>query len=189
MNRDQARQIFEQQFFRSLGESGISLSALPPEQLKVLTTATSDAVFAILAETLNTLDQAGNPPAGAPPAGADASPDDGDAHHEKILWEGRPYLSIGTKYVLTSTRLRIFRGILSHNLEEIELIRIRDTKVQQNTGERMVNIGDIILYSNDPTTPEFELSNVHNPLEVRELMRKAILDEKERRRFGYREEL
>jgi hypothetical protein len=78
---------------------------------------------------------------------------------------------------------------LSHNLEEIELIRIRDTKVQQNTGERMVNIGDIILYSNDPTTPEFELSNVHNPLEVRELMRKAILDEKERRRFGYREEL
>ena len=104
-------------------------------------------------------------------------------------WHGRPYLTIGIRYELTSQRLRVIRGILGKNIEEIELVRVRDTKVKQHVGERTLNVGDVTLYSNDPSTPEITLHNVRSPLNVRELIRKATLDEKTRRGLYYREEM
>jgi uncharacterized membrane protein YdbT with pleckstrin-like domain len=108
---------------------------------------------------------------------------------EVTLWTGRPYLTIGTRYQLTSQRLRIFRGVLGQQIEEIELIRVRDTKVKQHAGERMLNVGDITIYSADPSTPEVVLHNVRHPVEVRELIRRAVMDEKARRGMYYREDI
>jgi uncharacterized membrane protein YdbT with pleckstrin-like domain len=106
-----------------------------------------------------------------------------------MLWHGRPYLSIGTRYELTSQRLRIYRGILGNQIEEIELIRVKDSRIKQHVGERMLNIGDVSVISADSSTPEFVMQNVHDPLYVRELLRKAVMDEKARRGLYYREDL
>ena len=63
---------------------------------------------------------------------------------------------------------------------------IRD---RQNVGERMFDIGDITVVSGDASSPTKVLYNVRNPVEVRELIRKAVFDERERRGLRYREEM
>lgn len=108
---------------------------------------------------------------------------------EKLLWRGRPYLTVGTIYELTTQRVRIIRGIIGNNIEEIELVRVRDTKVTQSAGERMFDVGDITILSSDASTPEKTLWNVRNPLEVRELLRKAVIVERDRRKMIYREDM
>ncbi len=115
------------------------------------------------------------------------SADDDDA--ESLLWSGRPYLSIGTRYELTSQRLRIIRGIFGRDFEETELVRVRDTSVSQHLGERALDIGDVTVVSNDPQQPQIVLRNIKDPVEVREIIRKATLLEKERRNLAYREEM
>lgn len=106
-----------------------------------------------------------------------------------MLWSGRPYLSIGTRYELTSQRLRIIRGIFGRDFQEIELVRVRDTSVSQHLGERALDIGDVTVLSNDPQQPEVVLRNIKDPIEVRELIRTATLTEKKRRNLAYREEM
>lgn len=213
MHRDEFRTIVTEQVKRSLSENQAVITALPDSQLQPLITAIADGVFAAL-ETV--LDETPTPPiapyaASASAAGAASlaalppgtvtvseptgvpvrSPNDPspDSTVEAPLWRGRPYLTIGTIYELTSQRLRIIRGIVSNNIEEIELVRVRDTNVKQNVGERMFDIGDITVVSGDASSPTKVLYNVRNPVEVRELIRKAVFDERGRRGLRYREEM
>lgn len=111
------------------------------------------------------------------------------SNDEVLLWRGRPYMTIGRIYELTSQRLRVINGVVSNQIEEIELVRVRDTKVTQNVGERMFDIGDITIISGDVTTPVKVLFNVKDPVTVRELIRKAVYEERERRRMLYREDI
>jgi len=108
---------------------------------------------------------------------------------EVQIWRGRPYMTVGTIYELTTQRIRIIKGILGNRIEEVELVRVRDTKYKQHLGERMLDVGDITVISTDPTTPELVLNNIKNPIEVREMIRKATIDEKNRRGLRYREEM
>jgi hypothetical protein len=180
------RQLVTGQFYQSLGESGIAVNSIPPDQLKAIIAALADGVFAALAsiETeSNGPDGAGPDPGPSPAAPTQGGPE------ERLLWRGRPYLTLGTRYELTNQRLRILRGLIGNTVEEIELVRVRDTKVKQHMGERMLNVGDITILSADQTTPTFELRNVTDPMGVRELIRKAVMEEKERRGMRYREDM
>ena len=80
---------------------------------------------------------------------------------------------------MTSQRLRILRGILGNQIEELNDCA-RDTKVKQHMGERLFDVGDIRV-SADSVTPTVMLNNVRNPVEVRELIRKAVQVERQRR--------
>lgn len=184
MEQEAFRKAVTAQFYDSLAASGVEISAIPQAQLQVVVNALADSVFAALGDLLD--EESNVPPAGGKPAGGESTV---AQEPETSIWRGRPYLTIGTRYELTTQRLRIFHGILGKHLEEIELVRVRDTKVAQNPGERALNIGDITVFSNDPSTPEIKLRNISNPLEVREMIRKAMLVEKERRGLHYREEM
>lgn len=173
MNRDQVRDIVNRTFYSSLEESKTDLNALPPGQLQGLVRAVSDSMFAVL-ESLEESPEAS--PSGV--AGND---------EEVVLWTGRPLMTLRVRYELTSQRLRIYRGLIGRDIEEIDLIRVRDTKVKQHAGERTINIGDITVFSTDTNNPEIILSNVDKPLEVREIIRKAYLAEQERRGLRYRD--
>jgi hypothetical protein len=114
---------------------------------------------------------------------------DATTMEETLIWRGRPYLTLGTVYELTSQRLRVIRGIASNAIDEVELVRVRDTKVKQSAAERLFRIGDITIASDDAMTPQLMLVNVTNPVDVREAIRKAVYEERERRKLLYREEL
>lgn len=179
MNRDRVRDIVNRSFYSSLEESKTDLSALPPGQLQGLVRAFSDSLFAVLEE----LEEPPPPvPIEAPPGGSGENGDE-----ERVIWSGRPFMTLRVRYELTTQRLRIYRGLIGRAIEEIDLIRVRDTKVKQHAGERAINIGDITVLSSDKSSPEIVLHNVDSPLEVREMIRKTYLAEQERRGLRYRD--
>ena len=175
MNKDQIRDTVNRTFYASLEESGTEISAIPPGQMQALVGAMSDSIYAVM----EGLDEQ------TPVTGELQVAEEGD---EQVLWTGKPLMTLGEKYELTSQRLRIFRGVFARNLEEIDLVRIRDTKVKQHLGERMAGVGDVTIFSTDKNNPEIVLNNVKNPVEVRETIRKAYLAEQERRGLPFREE-
>lgn len=182
MHRDQFRQIVSDQVQKTLAEKGVAISAIPAAEMQSLVEAISDGVFTALVATLEEDDAAA---ASRPAASAAPIP---HTETEKLLWRGRPYLTLGTIYELTTARLRIIRGLFSNNIEELELVRVRDTTMKQGPGERLLDLGDVTVISADATAPEIMLRNVRNPLEVRETIRSAVLAERERRGLRYREE-
>jgi hypothetical protein len=187
MKRNQVRQVITAQFHQSLAENRIQIQSIPPDELQAIVDALADGVFAAFAAVE---DEAEVPVTSQPEASPAAAPAPaGGDDEEQLLWRGRPYLSIGVIYELTTQRLRIIRGIFGNTIDEVELVRVKDTRVQQHAGERMLDVGDITVISTDASTPEKTLDNVRNPLEVRELIRKATMEEKRRRGLLYREEL
>lgn len=197
MQQEDVRKTVAAQFYKSLNERGVQVTAIPSDQLDAMVAALADSLFAVI-DTLEGEDD--TQPSAAEPPSTTAEPPRGDPEdrphateatpgEEVRLWKGRPYLTIGTRYEVTSQRIRIYRGILGNTIEEIELIRVKDTKVKQHVGERMLNVGDITVFSADPSTPDFVLHNVRHPIDVRELIRKAVLSEKERRGMYYREDI
>jgi len=190
MQHQDVRSAVTAQFYRSLAESGVQISAIPQVELQAMVNALADGLIAGLAalEDEDAAAARGVAASRMTPAGLAASSAD-EVHEETMLWGGRPYLSIGTRYELTSQRLRIIRGIFGRDFQEIELVRVRDTSVSQHLGERALDIGDVTVLSNDPQQPEVVLRNIKDPIEVRELIRTATLTEKKRRNLAYREEM
>lgn len=170
MDKERFRNEFSQAFYRSLEEGGIEVTAVPAAQLQALARACGDAVFA----TLHSLDDT---PVRTP---------SGD--QEQLLWEGKPWMTLGVRYELTSQRLRIYRGIFSRSLHEIDLIHVREATFTQHVGERLANIGDVTLVTGNAEHPEVRLENVKDPAQVREIIRGAYLAEQKRRGLRYREE-
>jgi hypothetical protein len=203
MQREQVRNLVAQQFNRSLAESGVQITAIPQPQLRAIVDALADSLFAVIdaieeegmdaATPIGTVSSVSSSAIGAASTratpGESADSPTGSTSDETLLWRGRPYLTIGTRYELTNQRLRVFRGILGNQIEEVELIRVKDTRVKQHVGERLLNVGDISVLSADSTTPEIILHNVHDPLDVRELIRKTVMEEKTRRGIRYREDI
>jgi hypothetical protein len=176
MLKEDMRRVLSARFYQSLAESGVEVTAIPQQQLQAIVSALSDGII----EVIDKLDDNDSE---VIPAAVNATDE------EKLLWTGKPYLSIGVRYELTSQRLRISRGLLGRSVEEIELVRVRDTSITQHLGERALNVGDIEVFSNDPSDPTIKLHNVKQANEVRELIRKAVMAERKRRGFAYREEM
>ena len=185
MDRNQIRQVVTSQFYQSLAESGVQVKSIPQNELQEIITTLADSIFAVFSAVDDT-------PRGPVPTGQAGAPNpaaDDQSFEEKLVWRGRPYLTIGTIYELTTQRLRIIQGLFGQTVQEIELVRVKDTAVKQHVGERLLDIGDIIIISDDATTPQVVLNNIPNPVEVRELIRKATMEEKQRRGIRYRVEL
>ncbi len=189
MDEQQVRQIITARFYQSLSDSDVEISAIPQAQLQAIVNALADGLFAALDAMESEVEQSAATARAPAPATYPADAADDHVETEELLWSGRPYLSIGVRYELTTQRIRLIRGLLGRSYHEIELVRVRDTSVTQHLGERALNVGDVAIVSNDPSHPEVTLHNVKNPMELREMIRKATIREKERRGLHFREEM
>jgi hypothetical protein len=155
---------------------------LPQEELDQLVGAITDGVLKEVDDILSE--------ASGRPASATAEVEmDSDDDEERVLWEGRPFLSLSVHYQVTSERVRITEGLLGKEREDIELVRIQDIDHKQNLTERMLNIGDVYIRSHDPSQPEVVLNNISNPMEVHEVLRRALLKARKKYNLSYREEM
>lgn len=75
-------------------------------------------------------------------------------------------------YVLTNQRLIIISGIISKNVDEIELFRIIDSSAEQSLIDIWANIGTIYVNSTD-LTGRIRMVKIPNPHFVRDSMRQA----------------
>ncbi|MBI1879292.1 MAG: PH domain-containing protein [Chloroflexi bacterium] len=168
--------------WQAIAQSGVDMSSLPQGDMDRLIGAITEGV---LKEMDDFLSQA----SGQPAAVAKGSADDDDDEAEKVLWEGRPFLSLSVHYRITSERVRITEGMLGKDREDIELVRVQDIDLTQGLTERMLGIGDIHIRSHDKSNPSVTLNNVSNPTEVHEILRRAMLKARKKYNVSFREEM
>ena len=62
------------------------------------------------------------------------------------------FQNLATTYELTEDRLILHRGIVNKSLDEIELYRVKDVRVEFSLIAQWAGIGTIVLESSDETT-------------------------------------
>jgi uncharacterized membrane protein YdbT with pleckstrin-like domain len=86
-----------------------------------------------------------------------------------------------TRYEVTSQRIRVRRGILTKRLDELELYRANDTSLIEPLSLRMFGLGTIEVRTVDATTPTTYLEAIHGARDVREKLRIAIEECRDRK--------
>ena len=112
--------------------------------------------------------------------------------NKQILWQDRKRPIFGlplsfTKYKLLEDKLLIDTGVLSVNQEEIRLYRIMDVTLKRSIWQRIFGVGTIHCCSADKSTPEFEIKDIKNSFEVKELLSNQIEKERDAKRVSGRE--
>jgi uncharacterized membrane protein YdbT with pleckstrin-like domain len=90
-----------------------------------------------------------------------------------------------TEYELTTQRLRTRRGVFNKHLDELELYRVRDYKLEQPFFLRLFSLSTLILQTSDRSNPTLVLKAIPRGEVLREEMRTYV--EEARLRRGVRE--
>lgn len=169
--------------WKAIAQSGVDVSSIPQKEMDKLVGAITDSALLFVDHML---EQMRNEAISAAP---DSEAPQEDNNSERILWEGRPFLSLVEHYRVTNERIRITRGLLGQAREDIELVRIQDIDQKQHVAERLMSIGDIFVRSHDPSEPEVVLRNVTDPVNVHEIIRRAVLAARKSYRLSFQEEM
>jgi len=79
-----------------------------------------------------------------------------------------------TRYKLSLRRIEFERGILSKQVDSLELWRVLDLKFSQNVFDRMLGVAKITVVSTDQSTPELVLYGLPNGRAIFERLRDAV---------------
>ncbi len=88
-----------------------------------------------------------------------------------------------TLYTVTNQRILFEQGILSKSLSEIDLRSLDDTQFFQSFTDRILGIGNVTLVSSDKTLPVTVLRGVHDPRNLREIIRSRAYQVSQRQVF------
>ena len=80
------------------------------------------------------------------------------------------------RYELTSERLKIRSGVLNKELEELELYRVRDYRLEQPFWLRLFSLGNVTVTTTDVSQPQVTLRAIADSERVRELIRRNVED-------------
>ena len=99
-----------------------------------------------------------------------------------ILWKWLE--NMASKYEITEERLVIRRGIISKSIDEIELYRIKDVRIDFSIINQLAGIGRITISSSDETTRDGDLvlSSIERARERRETLRRLVDTARQKRR-------
>ena len=103
----------------------------------------------------------------------------------KRLWCGLPWTF--TVYSLSDDRFFIKRGFLSIQEDEVRLYRIKDLSLKRSLGQRIFGLGTIRVCSSDSTLRDFEIKNIKNSENVKELFSEYVEKERDRKHVSMRE--
>ena len=100
-----------------------------------------------------------------------------------ILWHDRKrYFGLPisfTKYSMSEDRLFVETGLLNLSQDEVRLYRILDLQLKRSLGQRIFGVGSIIVSSSDKSLGKFEIRNIKNSANVKEML--SVQVEQQRR--------
>lgn len=97
-----------------------------------------------------------------------------------LIWR---YLVVRTQvFELTSERLRLTRGVINQKIDEIELYRVKDSQMVRPWWMRLTGLASIVMETSDRTLPNLVIPAIHGGEQVRELLRKHVELERDRKR-------
>ena len=99
-----------------------------------------------------------------------------------VLW--RWLENMGAKYEITEERLIIRRGIFSKSIDEVELYRVKDCRIDFSLINQLAGIGRITIASSDETTRagNLVLAGIDRAQERRETLRRLVDAARQKRR-------
>ena len=77
-------------------------------------------------------------------------------------------------FEFTSERIRIYKGVFNQEIDEVELYRVKDTKIQKPFWLRLFGLSTIILSTSDRSCPTVEIAAVKDGPGIREKLRKQV---------------
>jgi len=83
-----------------------------------------------------------------------------------------------TRYRLTSQRIIMESGLLGKRIDEIELFRVKDTRLHQSLVQRIVGLGDIEIISTD-VSGSYRITMLPGAREKREQIRTLAMRARE----------
>ncbi|SDI54141.1 PH domain-containing protein [Pseudobutyrivibrio sp. 49] len=108
-----------------------------------------------------------------------------------ILWHDRKRhfglpLSF-TKYSMSEDRLFVETGFFNLVQNEVRLYRILDLQLKRSLGQRIFGVGSIFVSSSDKNLGTFEIRNVKNSANVKEMLSVQVEQQREAKRVVGRE--
>lgn len=87
-----------------------------------------------------------------------------------------------TKYSITENRLIVESGFFNLKEEEILLYRVADLSLSRTLWQRIFGVGTICIKSSDRSSPHFDMVNVKNAQQVKEMLFEQIETCKDKKR-------
>lgn len=93
------------------------------------------------------------------------------------------YLTVRTRgFELTSERLKITSGVINQHVDEIELYRVKDSQLMRSWWMRLTGLASVNLETSDRTMPKLVIPAIHGGAEMRELLRKQVEIQRDKKR-------
>lgn len=88
----------------------------------------------------------------------------------------------GLVFELTNERLRITRGVINQQVDEIELYRIKDSFLLRVWWMRLVGLASISLETSDRTMQKLVIPAIAGGMEMREILRQQVEAQRDKKR-------
>jgi uncharacterized membrane protein YdbT with pleckstrin-like domain len=94
------------------------------------------------------------------------------------------FQNVAAKYEVTEERLIVRRGIFIKSIDEVELYRVKDVRINFSLINQMADIGAISITSSDETTRggDLVLRDIKRARERREMLRRLVDTARQKRR-------
>ena len=77
-------------------------------------------------------------------------------------------------YELTTERLRVYEGVFNQEINEVELYRVKDTRLLRPLWMRLFGFSTLEMTTSDRSLPVLKLRAIRNAMEVREKLRASV---------------
>jgi len=99
------------------------------------------------------------------------------------LWAGWKWLVVRChRFEISTERLKTVQGVLNRNVDELELYRVKDTRILQPLWLRLFGLGHVVLETSDRSHPKATLHAIKGPREVGEILRREVEALREKKR-------
>lgn len=89
-----------------------------------------------------------------------------------MIWK---FLTVRCRvYELTDQRLRLYDGVLNQHIDELELYRVKDTRMDKPFMLRIFGLATVHLDTSDRSHPKVEIHAISNAVELRETLREQV---------------
>jgi membrane protein YdbS with pleckstrin-like domain len=93
-----------------------------------------------------------------------------------------PWLITKTyRYRISNYRIDFERGLLSRNIDTLELWHVDDISFRQSLMDRILGVGTITIVSDDATTPRLELKSLPRPRPIFDMLKHRVIAVKRQR--------
>ena len=110
---------------------------------------------------------------------------------EEIIWQDKKrYFGLPisfTTYSFSNSKLYLKTGLLNVDREEILLYRVLDISVKQSFGQKIFNVGTIVLNTADKTTPILDIKNVKDSYRVSKAISTLVEQRRDEKRVTGKE--